>query len=263
MKSWLLRTAGIDKNILDATKDPQYKGFLICGTACILFFVLNFYSASYLLTFLIRDLWLDILVALLYASIVFNFYRFTLSTILWRSVDFKNTNNVQPPALFTTIIRFAACGFFIIIMSKPIELSIFHTGVLAHLPTKEDLYKDFELLHRFYPQCWLLTALFLFLFLWPLWYRSFSKKWGNEEYEKVHYAFLMRLVKIEYDRFALQYQGSFSQFDMAPEYNTQYDNPPFNTDLKEIIVNTKGKAMKEGQSKAFYQFLDTLPVDAN
>jgi hypothetical protein len=143
------------------------------------------------------------------------------------------------------------------------------------------LYQNFAMLHSHYPITWLITAAMLSIFLWPILFRSYSKKWGNREYEAKHYETLIAIVVKEFHQFEDKYNVFFKQqgLDFALSYEeryhkkehrkfihsawkTQFANPPFNTVLKDRIVNTKGKELKENTSNEFFAYLDELPIQS-
>jgi hypothetical protein len=261
MHGFLLNLAGIDQTILRSTRNETSKGFVLCGAIALLFFLLNFLSTAYLLSYLVDNIWLDLLIAAAYATVVFNFYRFTLSSIIWRSKDFKKLEEVKPPSMISTVMRCVACGFFVIIMSKPIELFFFHTAVFRAVGTSGKLYENFAILHEQFFITWLITLTFLSIFLWPIYYRSLSSRWGNKEYERSHFVFLMTYVQQQYELFKDHYNATLKDLKIKSEYRTQYGNAPFNTELKAITVNTQNKKLEEHNNRELCDLFETLPIN--
>jgi len=289
--NFFLNTIGVDVFILRSTKTEKRTAFVWAGiTVCILF-CFSLISSYYVMTYLVRDFFLDVFIAIVFSIVLFNFYRFTISSIVWRSKLIEKPTDVEPPALSSTIIKLLSCGFFIIIISKPIELWIFHAGIEAnfnnaHVESKQ-LYKYFSVLHDRYPITWGITVLFLATFLWPICFRCLSKKYGNMEYESKHYETLINMVRYNFQLFEDSYNDIFRNqhklhcafsfeeryYDIEQKdaknksivfsaYRTQFANPPFNSLLKEKVVNTKGKSIKQGTSKEFFDLIDKLSIES-
>lgn len=286
MRSFFFNLIGVDQYILNITKNDKQTGFILAGITIALLFLFSFFSSYYLMTYLIKNPWLDVLIAVLFSSILFNFYRFTISSIIWRSGDPEDPSNVRPPDFSSVIIKVLSCSFFVLLISKPIELLIFHNEILRWQQmgqtTGITLYGNFFILHQHFPATWIITAIFLIFFLWPLLYRSYSSKWGNKEYESKHYETLICIIRQEFEWFENHYNEIFTNkgleiafsfeeryYDLQHKkysrirwsaYRTQYADPPFNSLLKDKVVNTKGTALKEDTGRALFDFLDQLPI---
>jgi len=288
--NFFLTIIGIDIYILDSTKTEKRTVFVWAGITTCLLFCLSIMSSYYMMTYLVKDYILDAVIALLFSTVLFNFYRFTISSIMWRSKKVEIPTDVRSPALSSTIIKLLTCGFFIIIVSKPIELWIFHSGIESVFGSQTEtkqLYKYFFFLHSHFPVTWVITVFILSAFLWPICFSSFIKKYGNKEYESKHYETMIGMVRTNFVWFEESYNDIFRNkhkihcafsyeeryYDeehnvsnrklvIYSAYRTQFANPPFNTILKEKIVNTKGKSMKHGTSKEFFDLIDQLPIQS-
>ncbi|HMJ46920.1 MAG TPA: DUF4407 domain-containing protein [Ferruginibacter sp.] len=263
MKGFFLELGGIDKAIFDRVKDTKKYLLTGVGVVVLILFILTFFSTSYLLTFLVKDTLIDCIIAALYATVVMNFYRFTLCSTIWRIVDYKKADQIKNPNLLTTIIRLATCSFFFVLVSKPIELWLFYGKIQSHSKAiaPKNLYKSFSILHEYYPFTWLITLIILAFFLFPIYFRSYSKKWGNYEYELLHNYILLTTISKNYTRFVECYNDVFEKKGLNVKYRNYFENPPFNTRLLDsIIVNTKGKPLQEGTNQDFYNSLDEMQL---
>jgi hypothetical protein len=281
MNQFLLKIIGIDVQILEFAKLKKCEGFIVCGLIAISVFVLSILGSYYVLTYLVKDHFVDALIAFLFASIVFNFYRFTITTISWRAEEIEKPGEVHRPDMSSTIIKMIACGFFIVLISKMVELWIF-SGLIERWLQKSDggalsLYRDIDILHNHYPYTWAVTILLLSILLWPIWFRSCSNRFGNNQYESVNSMVLVYQIRKEFEWFEEKFNKLFSDKGIRSSfafeercynkkdirivytsYRTNYANPPFDTELKKAIVNTRGRKLKEGTSKTFFDLLDKL-----
>ncbi len=195
-----------------------------------------------------------------------NFYRFTLGSIIWHCPDPDKPEIIEQPDLFSTIIRMGTCGFFIFLVSKPFELWILHSNVLNQLlkskamVSDEKLYEDFAIMHQQYPFTWIITLLVLILFLWPIYFRSCSKKFGNIEYELAHNSMFIEIIKLNYSDFVFRYNDVFRKQGINASYQTNLANPPIDKTPKQNIVNTKGEVIRESTNFELYGFLDKEPI---
>src|SRR5690348_5625860 len=110
MTRFFLTIIGVDEYLLSSTKWEKRTGFVIAGIITTLLLPISFLSSVYLMSYLIKDIILDALIALLFSTIVFNFYRFTISSIIWRSPDWEKPSEVIPPNFSSTFIKIITCS---------------------------------------------------------------------------------------------------------------------------------------------------------
>lgn len=100
---------------------------------------------------------------------------------------------------------------------------------LKHLVTGETLVVNLCLLNEMLPLTWLFTILFVLIFLSPVIWRSFFRKYGNEDYEIARIELERSLITEAYSQFKQQYNELFnSSFGRDLHYQECFLDAPFN-----------------------------------
>lgn len=100
---------------------------------------------------------------------------------------------------------------------------------LGNMQSGETLIVNLNLLNRHLPATWLFTIVFIAIFLSPVIWRTFYKKYGNEEYEIKRIELEMDLIDNAYQAFREKYSEYFQEkFSRQLQFQELYLDPPYN-----------------------------------
>lgn len=114
---------------------------------------------------------------------------------------------------------------------------------LGNMLSGETLIVNLKLMNKHLPATWLFTIIFIAFFLTPIIWRTFYRKYGNEEYEIKRIELEMSLIDQAYASFKSQYEDFFkSKFDMQVHFQELYYDAPYNC---HIITDTRSYKSKD------------------
>ena len=239
LKSLLWVWAGVDPGLLENAQPLTQWRYTWLGLLLTFIFLFCFFSGLFAFEWVFGQPAVSMGFAVFWALVVYNLYRFLLSTVNNGLVPGSSNGG---PQFLSLLIRYGFLVFLAMIISKPIELYWFsfwvERGTLDGAFNPNQLGEGMAVLHREFPFTWAFTAISVSLFLWPfLLKRSFAKSCS---YEQKRAEVEMEIILKDYQRFNERYLAMMAPYGVT-SFNGGANSSPFEKDPpSERVFHQKG-----------------------
>lgn len=239
----LCNFSGIDYYVLSLCSNATKKSFIVQSIIIFLACTLSVISAVADCHYLKAGYAISILVCSFWAFVTWNFYRYCFSSIHWMPKEFKSEEVLQPPAHVATIIKCLFVSLILFVTYQSIIVRIYDDGLLVNLKQGKSLLFGIKSVYHEHPEAYGIIALLVIIFSLPVYLRSLSRKFGNEEYERLHSHLWLSCIHHHYYLFKNEtYPQTWAACQNAQkQYVEYYKDPPFNTQPKVKVFSAREK----------------------
>lgn len=233
----LSRWAGMDVSILQRTSLPTRLNYAFLGLLMALVFLFCLFSGYTTFRMVFGSPLLAVVFGLFWAFVVYNLYRFLLSTVNPQILPHTKKSG---RSFLTFLVRYGFLAFLAMVVSKPLEL-VFYFRFLKGRSALGNLGDSLAEMHAAAPGVWVLSVLSAAFFMLPFLLKKYLTT--SCEYEDTKAEIEGQIISSDYVSFQSRYLQLMAPFGVSQmPYRERYTDPPYNTELiaDERTIQPKG-----------------------